>query len=118
MRAREELIKALLSFSEPVDSLMLEIKKYGWDCETELAELKPEHIENVLNLYLSESVSESEVRNWANAIERREDIGLLETHKETLDEMVFWLANPQINYGISQDLAKRIIGNLKNNIIA
>ena len=116
MRTREELLKALVSFSEPVNSLMQEIREYDWDCEEELIILKPENIQYVLNLFLCGSISEVEVRAWANAIERREDIGLLESHKETLDEMVFWLANPEINYPINHELANRIVSNLQNNI--
>lgn len=117
MREREKLVRALVSFSEPVSSLIQEIKKYDWDCEQELISLKPEHIQNVLSLYLSGDISEAEVCVWANAIERREDICLLESHKEILDEMVFWLANPEINFPITHKLAKHIISNLQKNII-
>ncbi|HEY6527053.1 MAG TPA: hypothetical protein VIZ65_00040 [Cellvibrionaceae bacterium] len=88
MRARKELIKSLLSFAEPIEAIVLELVQYGWDSEIELAELTPEHIKHVLKLYLSGIYSDVEVRNWANAIERRDDIGLLRSHAEVLDEMV------------------------------
>lgn len=96
---------------------MLELVQYGWDSEIELAELTPEHIKHVLKLYLSGIYSDVEVRNWANAIERRDDIGLLRSHAEVMDEMVFWLANPAINYAITPSLANCIIHNLDNNAI-
>lgn len=114
---RKELIDSLLSLTEPTESLMQELKEYGWDSEHELGVLTPEHLKNVLKLYLVGTLSEHEVTNWANAIERRDDIGILESHAEVLEKMVFWLANPEINYLLTPSLANRIIQNVENNAI-
>jgi hypothetical protein len=117
MRARKELIESLLSLAEPTGSLMQELKEYGWDSEYELGVLTPEHMKNVLKLYLVGSLSENEVIDWANAIEQRDDIGFLQSHAEVLEEMVFWLSNPSINYSITPSLANRILLHLENNTI-
>lgn len=97
---------------------MEELRKYGWDSEHEFGVLTPEHIKIVLERYLVGLLSENEVISWANAIERRDDIGILQSHSEVLEEMVFWLANPEINYSIEPSLANRILKNLENNVIS
>jgi|GEM_PF-4912500 len=42
---------------------------------------------------------------------------MLGTQKEVLDEMVFWLANPEINYPIDSGLVARVISNLERNLV-
>lgn len=117
MKSREQLVLALIEFREATPDLMKELRSFGWDSENELATLTPQHIINVLNQFISGEISNGQVRYWANAIEQRDDIGLLETHKKTLDEMVFWLANPAINYPIKNELAGRVIENLHTNTV-
>jgi hypothetical protein len=115
VRTRTELVRALVEHTESISSLMEELRTYGWDSEEDLVTLKPEHITRVLSKYQSCELSASEVIEWANAIDRREDIGLQASHKNTLDEMVFWLANPDINFGITNELASLVISNLESN---
>ena len=118
MRDRTELVAALLECQEGAHSLVEELRIYGWDSDIELVTLMPKHVINVLRQYLSGKLSASQVRDWANAIECREDIGMLPDHKKTLDEMVFWLANPEINFPIDTLLVNRIIENLESNRVA
>lgn len=118
MRTRKGLIDSLLSLAEPTEILVEELRKYGWDSEHELGVLTPEHMKSVLERYLVGSLSENEVISWANAIERRDDIGILQFHSEVLEEMIFWLANPAINYSIEPGLANRVLKNLENNFIS
>lgn len=115
MRSRTELVEALIEYREPIAPLMQELRTYGWDSDEDLATLSPEHVISVLNRFQSSSISASEVQEWANAIERREDIALNPRHNDTLDEMVFWLANPAINFPITTELASRVISNLEAN---
>ena len=116
MRSRTEIVNSLIEDKEDVSSLMKELRTFGWDSD-ELVTLTPSHIIDVLNKYLVGDIDGKYVRDWSNAIEQRDDIGMLVGHKETLDEMVFWLANPELNYEIEHELAKRIINNLKSNVI-
>ena len=117
MDSRKKLVTHLVEFDWPVSKTMMQLREYGWDCDEELVILTPEHVEGVLNRFLSKEINDAQVREWANAIEGRDDIGLLKDHSIVLDEMIFWLANPYINYPITEDLAKRVIGNLKTNSI-
>lgn len=115
LRTRAELVEALIEYRENVGSLLSELRTYGWDSEDELVTLRPSHIVSVLQAFQSGGLNSTQVREWANAIERREDIGMLSSHEEVLDEMVFWLANPEINYPIDSELVARVINNLERN---
>ncbi|WP_444905961.1 hypothetical protein ACJJIR_15080 [Microbulbifer sp. SSSA008] len=115
MESRKVLVTKLVEYKAPINRILGDLKSYGWDSETDLVTLRPSHLENVLERYISGELSDLQVRDWANAIEHREDIGLLNEYKGTLDEMIFWLANPAINYPIKKDLAKRVIKNLQSN---
>ena len=115
LRTRAELVEALIEHRENVGSLLRELRTYGWDSDDELVTLRTGHIISVLQAFQSGHLNAAQVREWANAIERREDIGMLSGHEEVLDEMVFWLANPEINYPIDSELATRVINNLERN---
>ncbi len=115
LRSRAELVEALIEHRESVGSLLGELRTYGWDSEDELITLRPRHILSVLHAFPSGRLNASHLREWANAIEQREDIGMLFGHQEVLDEMIFWLANPEINYSIDSELVARVISNLERN---
>jgi hypothetical protein len=117
LRTRTELLEALIENREDANSLLSELWTHGWDCEDELVTLRPAHVISVLQAFKAGRLKSTQVREWANAIERREDIGMLGTQKEVLDEMVFWLANPEINYPIDSGLVARVISNLERNLV-
>jgi hypothetical protein len=69
-----------------------DLSALGWDSDEELVILDAAHISTVLNRLLAGEISVADVEDWANAIECREDIGLLQGSPvaDALDE----LANP------------------------
>ena len=107
----------LIEYQEQISRLIEKLKEYEWDCDEELVVLTPAHVVKVLDKFLANEINEIQVQEWANAIERREDIGFQEEYLSTLDEMIFWLANPNINFPISVELARRVICNLNNNSV-
>ncbi|MEC4724300.1 hypothetical protein HWQ46_01895 [Shewanella sp. D64] len=115
MESRKTLVTKLVEYIAPIDDILEELKSYGWDSEIDLVTLKPSHLVNVLERFISDDLSDVHVRDWTNGIEHREDIGLLSEYKDTLDEMIFWLANSAINYPITKDLAKRVIKSIQSN---
>ena len=117
METRKNIVTHLIEHQEPISRLVQKLKVYGWDCDEELVVLTPAHVVNVLDKYLANEINEMQVQEWANAIERREDIGFQEEYSSTLDEMIFWLASPNINFPISVELAQRVILNLNNNSV-
>ena len=63
---------------------------------------------NLLDKYLKGELTESQVEEWANALECREDVGLLPEKQIEIQEVIFQLANPSLNKPITPDLAKSL----------
>jgi hypothetical protein len=93
MRSRIELLEALIEFRVSPQILLEKLAKFGWDAETPLVRLEVRHIINILKAYIATRVSSSQVEEWANAIEVREDIEFGEASKD----LIFVLANPELN---------------------
>ena len=85
---------------------LTQLNSFNWDSDSELVILEKHHIANVLQRYLDSELSESDVENWANALESRKDIGYETNLAETLDEAIFELANSVLTRPLSKDSAK------------
>lgn len=117
MESRKALVNHLIEYDRSIVEIIEALKVYGWDSDVELVVMKPSHIENVLNCFLSGELTKNQVRDWANAVGRREDFELDKQFRDTMGEMVFWLANPSINFPITEVLVKRVISNLQTNTV-
>ena len=100
---RTSQLKELLHFSRPVADVVSDLSAFGWDSDEVLATLEPAHISTVLNRFLSGEISATDVEDWANAIECREDIGLIQGSPvaDALDE----LANPLLTRPLTRQSA-------------
>lgn len=105
---RKELIERVVRYQGEPASYFAELRAFGWDCESVLVILDTKDITHVLTLFSSGKISDIDVREWANFIERREDIELDRGDEKELNEVIFWLANPEINYDIDDELVIRI----------
>lgn len=108
MRDRAAALKLLLEFSEPLQALKTSLSRFKWDSEEELITLEPAHLIAALERFSTEQLSESEIENWANMIESREDIGCAPGVKEILWE----LANPKLASKLSPERARTLIHKL------
>jgi len=112
MIERAELIREIARYEADVSSAMSKIQKYPWDCDSDLYTLTRVDVLKVLERYLGDEISSEELQGWASFLECREDIGYQVDAQEILDKVIFWLANPEINYTINKELVK----NLKNQV--
>lgn len=76
---------------------MSELSSYGWDHEKELVILLPHHLIKIIDSVLEGRQTFDDLKEWAEAVELREDIGRLEGYEDILNEIVFTLANPEIS---------------------
>ena len=108
MDHRAAILAKLASFDEPTAPLIDELRSMGWDWTGEpLLVLTAEHFLTVMDRFLSGRLSADQVEEWAENLEQREDVGFASDKEELLDEMLFFLANPSINYGITQESVSR-----------
>jgi hypothetical protein len=109
---RKQLLQSLLAFNAPVANVMEPLKKFGWDSETELVTLTRDDIASVLKRYLSSELSASDVEDWANALEIRDDVGYEVGYEDLLSDVVFDLANPALNGLLNLKVAQELIARL------
>ena len=115
-QTRSQLLNALLTFEQPLSDILDSLNRLSWDSEEVLIKLQKKHIIHLLQRYLQGQLSITDVENWANAIEGREDIEPEENDQGILDEILFYLANPLLSQPLSHESAQDYLTQLNSNI--
>lgn len=110
MRERKEILKDLVLLQGSIEVLEKELSQYPWDIEKPLLKISVEDFIYVLKRCLNDQVNFETIINWANTIECRDD---LEFAKEEMQEVIFELANPEINGEITKERLSEIITELE-----
>lgn len=90
---RKAALKALISYSLPLEPSLAVLASCGWGCDEPLVTLSSGDVVAVLDRYLAGSLTADQVTDWADLLECREDIEL----PAHLTDALFRLANPNIN---------------------
>ena len=112
MNNRVQLLQELLDLRRPATLISAELAKFPWDSATELAILQRSHLKAVLGNFIAGRLTIAEVQSWAEAVEKRDDIGLEPGHEEQLKSLVFALATPEIHRPLNPALAALFIEDL------
>ena len=125
--AQLDNLKALINLDQPLSTILPILKTFSWDSNQTIITLNKDHLIHILNQYLNHSLSASDLENWANAIECREDI-TYETEAEDItyeteaedfiNDIIFDLANPILNAPISPELVKQYITQLSKSSLS
>lgn len=107
-RSRSEVLRALIDYRLPIEPVLAELAAFEWDSAKDLAILEGADILRVLRRYLSGALTAEQVVDWADLVECREDIGFQNGQKEELSNVIFRLANPNINGPVTLELARQI----------
>jgi hypothetical protein len=109
MHRRSELLAKLASYDGPSAPVLEELRSMGWDWSGEpLFVLTKEHFLGVMDRYLAGAVSAAQLEEWAESLEQREDVAFSPEAESVLDEVLFCLANPSINLGISRESVSQL----------
>lgn len=106
MSTRTELVARLVREPLPDPSVLQELAAFGWDSEEELVTVTKEDVRAILARLRSGELHPDQVQRWANRIEGREDVGY--EGDGVVNEAIFWLANPYLNWPIDSALCARI----------
>jgi hypothetical protein len=107
---RASHLEDLLHFRRPFAEVTFDLSAFSWDSAEDLVTLQPEHIAAVLDRFLAGAISETDVEAWANAIESREDIGLLQP--SPVAEAIWELANPLLTRPLTRQSAAALVATL------
>ena len=108
METRAELVTELIRNAGASEELRLKLGRFPWDCEENLAVLDEGDIRRVLAQYATGVLSAPAVAAWAESIECRDDVGYSDGDSGALAEVIFWLANPEINGPLDAALLRRV----------
>lgn len=104
---RVGLITELLCCERPASDVVADLAAYGWDSDAPLAELKPSHVQHAIHRYVRAELSATQLEEWANAIECRDDIAYEPSSVE--GEVIFELANPELTMPFSASRAEELL---------
>jgi hypothetical protein len=111
MRNRKKILKDLVLLKGNIKILEKELSKYHWDIEKSLITIDTVYFINVLKRYINNEIDFNILSNWANAIECRED---LDFSNEIIQEIIYELANFEINGEITKERLNEIISQLES----
>ena len=76
MKTRNTTLQSLLAFDRSLDQIRQDLAGYPWDSENPVVTLDRKKFAAILRRFLSGEFSASEIEDWANIVEGREDIGI------------------------------------------
>lgn len=107
----DERIKALrdlIELREPIPVAISRLRRFPWDSDAELVTVTPTDVTRILDAYLVGELSNTDVEDWADALEGRDDIGYELDQSDTLREIIFELANPLLTTPIEPARARSL----------
>jgi hypothetical protein len=107
---RVSALRALLAYELPVDAALAELSRHSWDVAEPLVTLTALDILKVIDRYLGGELSSSQVTDWADLVECRDDIDYPKNEHEFLSAIIFRLANPNLEGEVSIQLAEKLKG--------
>ena len=116
MNRRAEILQELARFEKPQEPLLRELGSFGFDwTEEPLLVLKKDHLLCVIDRFLRAEISASQLQQWAENFEIREDVGFDERDEEQIKDVFFRLATPEINEPLTQQTVQRMKDELTRN---
>ena len=115
MKTRQEYLNALVNFDQPLSTILPILNTFPWDSSEATITLKKEHLLQILDRYLNNALTATDLENWADAIECREDIAYETDYKDIINDIIFYLANPTLNEPLSPKPIKQYISRFSNS---
>jgi len=117
---RIEVLKSLVTFSIPTTKLKNELNKLPWDSEDPLIVLKKDHLLQIIEKLRKNKITLSELIEWANLLEVREDIEYEKPYDTQINKIIFTIANPELvsnDLNVFKDFIISLVNkSLRNNI--
>jgi hypothetical protein len=110
---RIEAVTNLLNAYPSVSQSCAAMSAFPWDSDGPSVDMRVTHLINLLEAYLSGSLGPSQIEEWANAVESREDISYFPD--STVGGVIHVLANPTLEGLLSPSGAKEMIASLRSH---
>lgn len=109
MRDRKTVVLELIRNPGLADVLALELAQPGVANECHVAEVTKVDVLAVLKLLEQGGLSAGEIEEWARSLHGCMEVGYEFGDDGVVEEAMFWLANPSLNWPIDSELHQRIV---------
>ena len=106
------VVRELLELSKPLEEIMAQLAVMDWDYEGDGVVLTRKHLVTVLQRYLRDELSDSDIESWANQIEGREDIQFEAGCEQGIEDVLYELANPALTQPLDRASAEVLLEKL------
>ena len=106
------MLEELLALPEQLARIGDELRSFAWDSEEELVTLEAAHLMTVLRRYHEGELSAEQVSEWTEALEVRDDVGFDTRCEGLIREIVYELANPELEGRLSTARADQLVSRL------
>lgn len=112
MSKRMDTLKSLVSLTKSLDEISSNLAMFDWDYEGEPLVVTPPQVIEVLQLYISGGMGADALEQWANILECREDIAFEKNGEGELENVIYCLANPELEGDITSDRCEQFVKEL------
>lgn len=102
---RRECLRDLVELRVSIPQAQASLARFPFDSDEELHDLTRTDALRALNRYLDGSLSSDDLRQWADTLEVRDDLGREQDFEEALTEFLFQLATPDLAGELTPDRA-------------
>jgi hypothetical protein len=106
---RLALVRQLLEISAPLEEIMKRLSMMDWEYEGDGVKLTKRHLAAALARYLRGELTVSDVENWANQIEGREDVQFEAGSEQLIGSILYEIANPTLTYPLDIVRARALL---------
>lgn len=108
---RAEALDQIVTFGPERDNAYLELVKCSYDSDIERFEVSESILSDVLAMFISDSISDDELEDWANFVECRDDLDY-----EKIEGYIYALANPLLVGDITKAKIEKMLKVLNTSI--
>jgi hypothetical protein len=112
--SRLAVLRELIEFDKPLKELKKNLLGFDWDFEGEPFIVDVTSVRKILERFINESYSASEIYEWANLVECREDLEFEESRYQALDSVIEYLANPALHGKLTAESCVELLGLLSS----
>jgi hypothetical protein len=106
-RQRAAALGSLVSLARPIGEALAALSSFPWDFDEELVTFTRSDALNALRMFLAQELKIDDLRQWAEALDGRDDLAFEPGFEDELREFIFKFSTPEINEQLTFDLAAR-----------
>ncbi len=113
MKTQAELIEEIAWRRRPREVIFEELRAF--ESVSDIYILPLSAVTEIINLRIAGKISEKEVVEWASFFECRDEVDYHAEERDRISEAIFLLANPEINYPLTEENLRMILGKCESH---